>query len=132
MHTVKDSHENTYSHVGIFFNVVTAVTMKNAVISQKTAFFIHGVIQRFLKYINKTITFYLDLILHHHLQSSPLGSAHSDPSVSATFEMHPGSVSLLGCLVPSVLLLDFLSCIKSSPLQLDFHLGEEKEVGWIQ
>jgi hypothetical protein len=47
----------------------------------------------------KTITSYLDLILHHHLQSSPLGSAH----------------------------------MKSSPLQLGFHLVEEKEVtrSWV-
>jgi hypothetical protein len=45
----------------------------------------------------KTIMSYLDPILHHHLQSL-LGSTHTDPSVSATFEMHPGSV-LLGCLV---------------------------------
>jgi hypothetical protein len=42
----------------------------------------------------KTITSYMDLILHHYLKSSPLGSAHSDPSVFATFEIHPGSVSL--------------------------------------
>jgi hypothetical protein len=55
----------------------------------------------------KTITSYLDLILHHHLQSSPLGSAYTDPSVSATFEMRPGSLSLLGCLVPSAFPLEF-------------------------
>jgi hypothetical protein len=67
----------------------------------------------------KTVTSYLDLILHHHLQSSPLRSAHTNPSVSATFEMHPGSLSLLGCLVPSAF-----------PLEFDFHLGEEKEVAW--
>jgi hypothetical protein len=39
----------------------------------------------------------LDLIPHNHLQSSPPGSAYTDPSVSATYEMHPGSISLLGC-----------------------------------
>jgi hypothetical protein len=44
---------------------------------------------------------YVDLILHHHLQSSHLGSAHFDPSVFATFEMCPGGVSLLGRLVLS-------------------------------
>jgi hypothetical protein len=52
---------------------------------------------------------YLDLILHHHLQRSPLGSTHThtDPSIYATLEMHPGSVSLLGCLVQSVFPLEF-------------------------
>jgi hypothetical protein len=40
---------------------------------------------------------FLDHILHHHPQSSPPGSAHTDPSITATFEMHLGSVSLLGC-----------------------------------
>jgi hypothetical protein len=48
----------------------------------------------------KTISSCLDLILHHHLQSSPLGSAHTDASVSSvTFEMHPESFSLFGSLV---------------------------------
>jgi hypothetical protein len=28
--------------------------------------------------------------------------------------------------------LNFLNCIKTSALQLDFHLEEEKEVGWSQ
>jgi hypothetical protein len=41
-----------------------------------------------------TITSYLDLILHHNLQNSPFGCAHTDRRVPATFEMHPGSVSL--------------------------------------
>jgi hypothetical protein len=49
-----------------------------------------------------TITSYLDLILYHHLQSGPLGSAHTDNSVSSTFEKHPGGISFLGCLVSSV------------------------------
>jgi hypothetical protein len=53
------------------------------------------------KYINKNYYILLDLILHHHLQSSHLGSAYTDPSVSTTFQMHPGSLSLLGCSVPS-------------------------------
>jgi hypothetical protein len=53
------------------------------------------------------ITSYQDLILRHRLENSLLGSAHTDPSVSATFEMHPGSVSLLGCLVPSAFPLEF-------------------------
>jgi hypothetical protein len=49
----------------------------------------------------------MDLILHHHLQSILLGCAQADPSIYATFEIHPGSVSLLGCLVQSVFLLEF-------------------------
>jgi hypothetical protein len=53
-------------------------------------------LQKFQKYINNTITSYLDLILHHRIQSSPLGSARTEPSVSATFERHSGSISLLG------------------------------------
>jgi hypothetical protein len=44
----------------------------------------------------KTITSYLDLILHHHLHRSPLRSARVDPSGSATFEMYPGSVFCQG------------------------------------
>jgi hypothetical protein len=28
--------------------------------------------------------------------------------------------------------LNVLNCMKSSPLQLDFHLAGKKEVGWIQ
>jgi hypothetical protein len=52
---------------------------------------IRGSIQKFPKYINETIRSYLDLILHYLLQSSPLWSAHTDPSVYVTFEMHPGS-----------------------------------------
>ena len=43
-----------------------------------------------------------DLILQHHLPSSPLGSVYTDPIISATFEMHPGSLSLLGCSTISV------------------------------
>jgi hypothetical protein len=45
--------------------------------------------ESFLNILIKTVTSYLHLIMHHHLLSSPLGSAHTDPSVSATFEMHP-------------------------------------------
>jgi hypothetical protein len=44
--------------------------------------------------------------MYPHLQSSPLGSAHIGRSISATFEMHPGGVSLLGCLVPYAFLLE--------------------------
>jgi hypothetical protein len=55
----------------------------------------------------KTITSYLDLILHCHFQSSPPGSAYTDPSVSATFQTHSGSLPLLGRLVPSAFPLEF-------------------------
>jgi hypothetical protein len=36
-----------------------------------------------------------------------LESTHTNPSISGTFEMHPESVSLLGCLVPPAFPLEF-------------------------
>jgi hypothetical protein len=44
----------------------------------------------------KIVMCYLDFILHHPLQSSSLGSAHNDRSISATSGLHPGNVPLLG------------------------------------
>jgi hypothetical protein len=55
----------------------------------------------------KIITFYLDLFVHHHLEIRPVECAHTDLSVSPTSEVHPGSVSLLGCFVPSAFSLEF-------------------------
>jgi hypothetical protein len=43
----------------------------------------------------------------YHLRICPLGSAHTYHSFPAAFEMHPGSVPLLGCLVPSGFPLEF-------------------------
>jgi hypothetical protein len=71
---------------------------------------------------------YLDLILHHHLQT--LGCAYIDPSISATFEMHPGSFSLSEHLVSSAFPLEFPQLYQIFTVELDFHLGEEKEVAW--
>jgi hypothetical protein len=39
--------------------------------------------------------------------SSTLWRVQTAPSVSATFEMNPGSVSMLECLVPSTLPVEF-------------------------
>jgi hypothetical protein len=78
----------------------------------------------------KTIMFYLELILCHHLQSSPVGSAHTDPSVSSTFEIHPGSVSVLGYLVLSALPLEFPQLYRifaPPPPNLIFVLGKRKK-----
>jgi hypothetical protein len=44
---------------------------------QMNLLIIHGSIQSFQNILIKTIASYLDRILHHHLQSSPLGSAHT-------------------------------------------------------
>jgi hypothetical protein len=106
-------------------------TNEDVVYDPKSGNFICGAIQKFLKYINKkTITSYLDLILHYHLQSSPFGSAHTNPSVSATLEMHPGSLSLLGCLVLSVFPLEFPQLYQIFAPSTWFHLEEEKKVAW--
>jgi hypothetical protein len=40
-------------------------------------------------------------------------------------------VFVLGCLLPTGFPLEFHNCIKSFPLQLDFHLEEEEEIGLI-
>jgi hypothetical protein len=58
--------------------------------------------------IHNTNTIYYNYYNYNFLQSSPRGSPHTILSVYATFEMHPGSVSLLGCLVLSAFLLEFL------------------------
>jgi hypothetical protein len=62
--------------------------------------FVRGAIQKFPKYSNK------NYYVLPGSYSAPW-SAHTDPSVSATFDMHPGSLSLLRCLVPSAILLEF-------------------------
>jgi hypothetical protein len=67
-----------------------------------------GAIPKFRKSIKKPITSDLDLILRRRLQSTPLGSAYADASVSATSEMHSGNVSWLGCIVPSAFPHEFL------------------------
>ena len=62
------------------------------------------------------------------LQSSPVGSVHSDPNVSATME---AVLEVLLCQRLQHLLrfgLDLLYGVKSSGIQLDFHLGVEEEV----
>jgi hypothetical protein len=88
---------------------------------------LYVVIQKFLKYI-KTITSYLDFILHYHLQISLLGRAHTDPSDSATFEMRPLSVLLLRCLVPSVFPLEFPQLYQIFTPSTRFSPWGEKEV----
>jgi hypothetical protein len=70
---------------------------------------------------------HLDLILHHHLQSNPLGSIHTDLSISATYKMHPGSGSLLGCLVPSAFPLQFPQLYQICPFNLIFIFGKQKK-----
>jgi hypothetical protein len=60
-----------------------------------------------------------------------LGSVHNDPNVSAMIGSSPGSRFVSASSVPSAFGLDLYG-VKSSPFQLDFHLGgEEQEVSGL-
>jgi hypothetical protein len=76
----------------------------------------------------ESIMSYRDLIPHHHLQSSPIGSAHTNLSVSPTFECAL-DVSL-GCLVLSAFPFQFPQLLSNlHPPQLDGAKSAESG-GW--
>jgi hypothetical protein len=71
----------------------------------------------------------MDLILHHHLQSNPPSESTHQFQRLYHFWNAPWKCLFVRVFSTVCVSLNFLNCIKSLPLQLDFQLGEEQEVG---